>query len=1146
MGIFKDEHSEENYFYCNANLRYPKETFLKIILKAFEEKEILSISTIYSFLSKEIKSPISIGSLKKLLGRRDKISKLRIENLIKILDGSLADKNYIFVDDLIISYKDLFRLFLQFFKIIKTNEVKGWILVGWVEEKTQIKFNYKEIRDRILGEKNEVNLSFIQRQYKNYYGIDLNLDLQEVNDEDLEISDELKSQIARKKNIVKTMEDIVQEQVDVKQEQSDIYYCSKNIKFPKAEVIESIYDLFVEKNVNRISFEDIYRHLSEKYNVPSFNRTNLANLLNANYSVSFSYVKDLYKKTKTNQGNESYDYRLVHFLLVDNRNKFLKIVNSLGVDFLAKMLVGKLRTIVNYVNLINVFVNGGNFITELKDKNCKLFDKNNSKMLSELLLAYSDDEWIAILKDQQRTIEIIDEFIERKGLEEEKAAFKKRILMQVEKVHSDNLKARVKYLFPTNVSEILNKAKLFSIEDLKNIDKKTSLELFPYKKIVMDVLVMLQESLISYFSEKFMQFLQMRNKNGRPNTNWEKWVAIIEKRAEGLNLVEVGQIFGITREGIRQVDRKYIDAFSGFYSNGTDFNNILKTFVQNDVLITNEDISNVVAMYPNIFKYLLNSAEIDGVEYIKEIDKFYFTDDFDWYKELVTYGEQMPEKFDEDKASLYTNEALDIIKEHGIDISYDDCNKVLLQGYRRFGNLYSRSFLTKVQKFRNVIKTFYSVPVNIYDKKFLREFRQHFTELYNDDYSYTDHAISSILAQIGVLVGRGVYVLNDRMFMSQKLADKIYNYIIESEREIFLTNNLYAIFEEELIAEGINNKYFLQGALKQRLGDKLYFKRDYIGTSKETTSIYGEVYKFIKESGKLITYEELQDEFVGIPWNVLIFAVGQEGILNYRSKYIHVDNIELTDEDKIFLRNTISTFISDGNIHHTDDLLAYFRLVNPKLLNKMMVENRFALFSVLECLFNDEFEFKRPFIAQNGVEIENQYDRIREFVESEDEISIDSILDYIYDNKLHLGSISEFIDSLDNYVFKDDATIISLSKTNLNKYNVEILEKVVFNMMSESDFIFADALKIYKILPKEVNWTPWLLYSALNKFGTILKAIPSNTMFRRNKSTLARPLIIRRSVPAKNISEYIEYLKQKLQLNDIEFYKYLRLKGLAD
>ena len=57
-------------------------------------------------------------------------------------------------------------------------------------------------------------------------------------------------------------------------------------------------------------------------------------------------------------------------------------------------------------------------------------------------------------------------------------------------------------------------------------------------------------------------------------------------------------------------------------------------------------------------------------------------------------------------------------------------------------------------------------------------------------------------------------------------------------------------------------------------------------------------------------------------------------------------------------------------------------------------------------------------------------------------MTIDDLLDFVTDNKLHMYSISEFIDGLENYVFKNENEIISLPRTNLNKYNVEVAEKL--------------------------------------------------------------------------------------------------------
>ena len=100
--------------------------------------------------------------------------------------------------------------------------------------------------------------------------------------------------------------------------------------------------------------------------------------------------------------------------------------------------------------------------------------------------------------------------------------------------------------------------------------------------------------------------------------------------------------------------------------------------------------------------------------------------------------------------------------------------------------------------------------------------------------------------------------------------------------------------------------------------------------------------------------------------------------------------------------------------------------------------------------------------------------------------------------------------------------------------------------MEDEEFLVADRLACYNLFPKGVDWTPWLVYSALNKFGVYLKAIPSDTMFKRKDVIFARPLIIKREVKATNINEFVQYLRDKKQMNDTEFYKYLRTKGLTE
>ena len=146
---------------------------------------------------------------------------------------------------------------------------------------------------------------------------------------------------------------------------------------------------------------------------------------------------------------------------------------------------------------------------------------------------------------------------------------------------------------------------------------------------------------------------------------------------------------------------------------------------------------------------------------------------------------------------------------------------------------------------------------------------------------------------------------------------------------------------------------------------------------------------------------------------------------------------------------------------------------------------------------------------------------------------------------MHIYSILDCVNSLDGYVFKDETCVILEEKTNINKYNVSVVEKLVDKEIGNNDFIFVEKLKSFHYFPTVVKWTDWLLYSAINKYGENFNAISSSNMFKMHGVMLAKPILVRKSLNIKNIDELKTYLKDKLNLSETEFFVYLRSKGLA-
>ena len=107
----------------------------------------------------------------------------------------------------------------------------------------------------------------------------------------------------------------------------------------------------------------------------------------------------------------------------------------------------------------------------------------------------------------------------------------------------------------------------------------------------------------------------------------------------------------------------------------------------------------------------------------------------------------------------------------------------------------------------------------------------------------------------------------------------------------------------------------MQGVLHASLPNKYFFKRDYVSKSKEATSLYAEITKFVCQSDSPVTKTQLREEFPGVTDVVISFAMQDENIICGFSVYMSKDFIEKQSEYVDTLRNVISEMVEDGEIH---------------------------------------------------------------------------------------------------------------------------------------------------------------------------------------------------------------------------------------
>lgn len=566
---------------------------------------------------------------------------------------------------------------------------------------------------------------------------------------------------------------------------------------------------------------------------------------------------------------------------------------------------------------------------------------------------------------------------------------------------------------------------------------------------------------------------------------------VIYYRTKDETLESVGKVIGVTRERIRQIEAKAQLKFNKWYT----YNKIFLMLVairNNDQVLTFEEIDSEVKEYSKELIYFLKKCGSNDFIYDTNLNVFIVKDSkiLDGAEEFV---DLLPDEFSE---SLY-NKYLESATNKGINEEL--IIKLVNNKYQHTNSLYHRKRLTLTSIYVKILEKYYSDGMKIFDENELVIFKKHICEEYGDvNLPGTSRAISARIADIGMLCDRGTYMPKKKIYISEDLKLKIHEYIINSKRDIFLTNTLFSVFEESLILEGICNKYYLQGILRESFGDEFIYKRDYILKNNNETSMYSEIVKYIKEQEYPISQREIVEEFPGITDIIINYAVSEPEVVNLFGKYIHISSLSISDDIKNIIHSTIKNLISDGLVHHAKELYGIINMKRPDIWRILFIESPFASFSLAEALSGDEFEFKRPYFAIKGVQIEHAYERLLEFVNAKNIIEISEILGFAKENNYLVYSILNLLNSFNNtHMIIDKEIIAKIDYLGINENIARMLEDLVLNDLNQFDTLPLKSLPSLHQLPNiKYAWTEWLIYSTLKKYAKFVEVGVTYNQFR--------------------------------------------------
>lgn len=602
----------------------------------------------------------------------------------------------------------------------------------------------------------------------------------------------------------------------------------------------------------------------------------------------------------------------------------------------------------------------------------------------------------------------------------------------------------------------------------------------------------------------------------------EREKEVIERRAKNQTLQEIGKIMGITRERVRQIEVKIKKKFSDIHK---EIRIISKICAERngDMVLTPFEIEKYCGENFEVLMFLLR--EYKGINYIydKQLDVFVIGNES--IKEYAEkYVEELPDIIHESQLIKIRQEVSEIE-----NITEEMVEKVFHEAYTLTGHVYHRCSLSLALVYENILKKYYPDGMKIYDSDEIVIFRNLVKKEYGDiKLPKNDRALSARVASTCILCDRGKYKVKQKKYISKELSNAIFKYIDENENIIFVINTIFYIFEKELVKEGITNKYYLYGILKELYSDKFIFTRDYISKDISVTSLYSSILNYIKSSNYPVTKEQIRRDFPGITEIMITLATGDENILNYFGEYLHSSKLRISEEEKNYFYNLLANILNDEDPHHCKEIYDKIMSERSEILTRNAILYPFSIFSLLEYLFKEKFQFSRPYIARKNVTIGRAKERLLDIIYAEEEFTISDISEFVRENRFQMRSILDFINECnDEFLLINSKVIKKISTIGINQEIALMVEDIILKNLTKA--LPIREVLILKELPKlRVSWTDWLIYSIINKWGKKLEVLTSSNQFR-----LSVPIIA--PLGKMSISEFSNLeVKEDSELNQID------------
>jgi hypothetical protein len=546
-----------------------------------------------------------------------------------------------------------------------------------------------------------------------------------------------------------------------------------------------------------------------------------------------------------------------------------------------------------------------------------------------------------------------------------------------------------------------------------------------------------------------------------------------------MTLEEVGNMYGVTRERIRQKESKAISRAEEFISMHSNlvisylmflFNKYESDLLDIDIVTSDMGKESESLLF---LKILLENNK--NIIFSEEYQVLYLVKNINFEEMFEKIYNKLPDTI------LETEKISEIMK---FEFPYRNFVSLIIEtNYKKINNLY----LKKNLAIRNIVlkaldiafPTGYKINSQEDFDALINFIKSNYGEVYEN---IKPRTVEGFIYRGGFcLVDRGTY--QNSIYLpkiNESLLNDIKKYINESISNIFY-EVLLSRFKQKFTQIGISNKYMLKGILDPLISDDFFTSRDYISKSQNSSGSQAfEV--FVEKYKGEFSLLDFRNNFEGL--NDYVFYnflyTNPEIIWLENKRFIKAQNIHINQKLLNSLIDECEKLFSILNSNQISSKKLFGRLsyLKPELLSEIpIIKSHFDLFSVLKYFLNDKYYFSRPMISK--VEnINTTFEMIKEYAKSLNQFNKNDIDDFVA--KMNIGNLYSFMDFIeemsDDFVQYDKDSLIKKELLSIEQDFLNDFQSSLNLMLSRFGKISTESFKGYVIFPKtDKKWNKYLL-----------------------------------------------------------------------